>query len=83
LLFPTGFVLLVTPKRVKVAKKRNRSIYAALLLLLGALISVGMSSCGSSGSSPATPTGTYSVSAVATVGGSNSQSAVVSVVVTN
>jgi hypothetical protein len=82
LLFPAGFVLFVTPKRVKAAKKRNRYVYLALLLLLGALISVGMSSCGSSGSSPATPTGTYSVSAVATVGGSNSQSAVVSVTVT-
>lgn len=81
-LFPAGFVLFVTPKRVKAAKKWNRYVYLALLLLLGALISVGMSSCGSSGSSPATPTGTYSVSAVATVGGSNSQSAVVSVTVT-
>ncbi len=81
-LFPAGFVLFVSPKRVKAAKKRNRYVYVALLLLLGALISVGMSSCGSSGSSPATPTGTYSVSAVATASGSNSQSAVVTVTVT-
>jgi hypothetical protein len=82
-LFPAGFVLFLTPKRIRAAKKRNRYVSTALLLLLGALISVGMSSCGSSGSSPATPTGTYSISAVATVGGSNSQSAVVSVTVTH
>lgn len=77
---PTGFVLLVIPGRA--TKKRQRYAYLSLLLLIGAFTTVGLTACGSISSSKATPAGQTSVRAVASVGGSNSQSAVVTVTIT-
>jgi hypothetical protein len=79
--FPAGFILLALPGRMKAAKRRRRYVYLALLLLVGGITAIGMTACGSS-SFQATPTGQYSVNVVASVSGSNNQSAVVSVTIT-
>lgn len=79
-IFQAGFVLLI-PLWSKTPKKRPRCAYLGLLLLLGAFTTIGLTACGSS-SSQATPTGQYSVSAVASVSGSSSQSAGISITIT-
>lgn len=78
---PVSLALFFIPGWVSPPKKRRRHIRLALLLLLGALIAIGLAACGNS-SSQATPTGQYSVSAVASVGGANSQSAVLTITIT-
>ena len=88
LIFPAGFALFVMPGQSKTPKKHRRSAYIGLLLLLAMFAAIGMTACGAISSSPApspgqaTPTGQYSVTAVASVGGSNTQSAVVTITVT-
>jgi hypothetical protein len=83
LICPVGFVLLMIPGWVKAGKKHTRYAYLAFLLLLGLFVAVGMTACGGVSSSAGTQLGQYSVSAVASVGGSNSQSAVVTISITN
>jgi hypothetical protein len=80
-IFPAGLMIFLIPAWMTTPKKRRRYFYLPILLLLGALTVIGMTSCGSD-SSKATPTGQYSVNAVATVGGANSQSAVVTITIT-
>ncbi len=81
LILPVGFMLLL-PVWMKMPKRRTRYASLSLLLMLGTFTMIGMTACGGS-SSKATPAGTYSVNAVASLGGTNSQSAVVSVTIVN
>jgi hypothetical protein len=78
---PLGFAIFFIPGWVSLPSKRRRHIRLAILLSLGALIAIGLAACGGS-SSKATPTGQYTVSAVASVSGANTQSAVVTITVT-
>jgi hypothetical protein len=78
---PAGFMLLI-PVWIKTSSKRRRRYgYLGLFLFLGAFIAIGLSACDGSSSSKATPTGQYSVNAVATVG-SSSQSSALSITIT-
>jgi hypothetical protein len=73
------------PGRRKKGTQRPRYLGLALVLLLGAFTVSGMTAC-SGVSSPAgrggTPPGQYSVSAAASVSGSNSHSALVTITIT-
>ncbi len=82
LLLPGGFLCLTIPGWRKKDDKRRRSAYFALLLLLGGFTALGMTACGGSSSSPATPLGQYTVTAGASVSGSNSHSALVTITIT-
>ena len=88
LIFPAGLAFAGMPGLVIARKKHRRSAYLGILLLLAIFAAIGMTGCGaiSSPSTPspgqATPTGQYSVTAVASLGGSNTRSTVVTVTVT-
>ncbi|MFZ0685959.1 MAG: choice-of-anchor D domain-containing protein [Terriglobales bacterium] len=78
--FPSAFLLLTVPGRIKASKRSKRYLYLALLLLIGVFTVFGMVACGG-GSSQATPPGQYSVSVVAAASGSGNQTAVVSITI--
>jgi FG-GAP-like repeat/Abnormal spindle-like microcephaly-assoc'd, ASPM-SPD-2-Hydin len=89
LIVPTGFLLLAIPQWRK-GTNRQRYAYLSLLLLIGALTAAGMAGCGGasagagSDSKPSggTPPGKYSVTAGASVNGSNTHSAMVTITIT-
>ena len=88
LIFPAGFAFVGMPRPRTTRKKHRRTAYLGILLLLAVSAVIAMTGCGaiSSSSTPSpgqgTPTGQYSVVAVASIGGSNTRSAVVTVTVT-
>ena len=88
LVFPAGLAFVGMTRRITTRGKHCRFAHLGIFLLLTMVAAIVMTGCGAISSSQessgqGTPAGQYSVTAVASVGGSNTQSAVVTVTVTD
>jgi hypothetical protein len=91
-LLPAGLLFLALPVAIsgwrKNGNRQQHCLCLTLMLLLGAFTAIGMTACsgvsspGGGGGGGGTPAGQYSVSAGATVSGSNSHSALVTITIT-
>jgi len=84
---PAGFLLLAIPAWITTGRKQRRYIAVSLLMLLVAFTAIGLTACSGvsspgGGTGGGTPPGQYSVTAAASISGSNSHSALVSITIT-
>ena len=90
---PAGFLMLAIPAWITTGKKHPRYIAVSLLTLLATFTAIGLiagltagltacSGVSSPGGGGGTPPGQYSVTAAASISGSNSHSALVSITIT-